>query len=478
MEKPNIILITTDQQRFDTIQALGNDRIFTPHLNWMLSQGITFTRCYADCPICVPSRTTIMTGKNSTTTGITDNMDHASVMNNNPTLPKILTENGYQSKAVGKMHFSPPRANYGFEDMEITVDYARLHNKNQGRANPKAHGCGECELEPVISTVHENDSITKWIVDQTVDFIETRDDTRPFFVWTSFTKPHPPFDPCLNYWMLYETQDMPEPIYGDWSKDMDTIKKGFMYSTYRFTNMYRYSVNQVKAIRRAYYANITHIDYSLGTLFARLMELDLLDNTWILFTSDHGELLGDHHMAQKNMFFEGSAHVPLLVKPPKSVCDNLIGTKIDRLAQLSDITTTILNAAGIDATKYNMDGINLLDLEAQQNDRPFYGSSENVNFCVMEKNVKYMLSRYGGQELMFDLNSDAMEQKDLSNSSEYKSLKESLRKTLLANIAKYSKDVIDDAGNLIVLPIPNDETDVKNKWFGFHSNKCENDVLH
>lgn len=195
--KENVIFITTDQQRFDTIQRLGNDAIFTPHLNWLVSEGVTFNRCYADCPICVPSRTTIMTGKKGYETGITANQEDCEVMIKNKTLPKLLTEYGYQTRAIGKMHFTPIRANYGFEHMILPIDYYReYHNKPE---RPKGHGLGENEIEPVISTVHEKDSLTTWIVDKSIDFIETRDTTRPFFMWTSFTKSHPPLDPCYNY---------------------------------------------------------------------------------------------------------------------------------------------------------------------------------------------------------------------------------------------------------------------------------------
>ncbi|MGL4345556.1 MAG: sulfatase-like hydrolase/transferase, partial [Cellulosilyticaceae bacterium] len=182
--KQNIILITTDQQRFDTIQKLGNQAIFTPHLNWLVSEGITFTRCYADCPICVPSRTTIMTGKKGYTSGITNNQNHYEVMTQNKTLPKILGEYGYQTRAVGKMHFEPARAHYGFEHMLLPLDYYREYKRKSDVVRPKHHGVGENEVEPVISTVHENDSLTTWTVDQSIDFIETRDTTRPFFMWT------------------------------------------------------------------------------------------------------------------------------------------------------------------------------------------------------------------------------------------------------------------------------------------------------
>ncbi len=125
----NILLITTDQQRFDTIQALGNRSIFTPHLNYIASQGMAFTRCYADCPICVPSRTTIMTGQRGFESGVISNATHAQAMSaatkERRTLPAILTDAGYQTCAMGKMHFDPPRAHYGFEEMRLPLDYMR-----------------------------------------------------------------------------------------------------------------------------------------------------------------------------------------------------------------------------------------------------------------------------------------------------------------------------------------------------------------
>ena len=120
MKKPNIILITTDQQRFDTIQALGNPVIYTPHLNWLTDEGVTYTRTYAECPICVASRTSIMTGMRGYVSGISRNCDHSTLMESVKTLPQLLTENGYQTRAIGKMHFHPARANYGFEHMELS----------------------------------------------------------------------------------------------------------------------------------------------------------------------------------------------------------------------------------------------------------------------------------------------------------------------------------------------------------------------
>lgn len=312
--KPNIILITTDQQRFDTISRLGNDEIYTPHLDWLVSQGTTYTRCYSDCPICMPSRATIMSGKTSYDLGLTTNNDDFWPLQGIPTIPGSLTQAGYQTKAVGKMHFAPPRGHYGFESMEILQDYYR--EMRAKALKPMNHGIGQNEMVPVFSTVQEKDSLTAWTVDRSVNFIETRDETRPFFLWTSFSKPHMPLDCGRNYWEMYHNMDFSPPITGEWSREVEDVPNSLLKSTYVFGGAHRNSKTKWSSVKRAYYAAISQIDYNLGKLFSRLRELGLADNTWIIFTSDHGDMLGDHHLMAKSIFLEGSAHVPLIVKRP------------------------------------------------------------------------------------------------------------------------------------------------------------------
>ena len=242
MAKDNILLITTDQQRSDTLNAWGNQSIFTPHLNYMAAMGISYKNCYASCPICVPSRTTIMTGRQGYESGVISNETHETFMRacteERSTLPAVLTDAGYQTCAKGKMHFEPARAHYGFEHMKLPLDYMREYDKKQVLAHPKAHGVGECEVEPVISTVEVKDSITSWIAEEAIDFLETRDTTRPFFLWTSFTKPHPPFDPCRDFWELYDNIPMPDAVTGDWSRTVEETPQGFLAGAYENTNLY------------------------------------------------------------------------------------------------------------------------------------------------------------------------------------------------------------------------------------------------
>ena len=152
MKKPNILLITTDQQRFDTLAALGNAHIYTPHLDWLCDEGIAFTRAYTDCPICMPARATLMTGRHGYSLGLTGNDTAVLPLAVNPTLPGLLTQAGYQTRAQGKMHFHPMRSNYGFEHMELPMDYYRECGRHPAEGLPKEHGVGENETTPVIST--------------------------------------------------------------------------------------------------------------------------------------------------------------------------------------------------------------------------------------------------------------------------------------------------------------------------------------
>ncbi len=482
--KPNILLITTDQQRFDTIAALGNNEIYTPHLDWLIEGGVTFTRAYSDCPICMPARATIMTGKHSYTLGITGNGTQYP-LNDHLTLPQILTEAGYQTRAQGKMHFDPMRCNYGFEHMELTTDYYReCKDKGQGKL-PRQHGVGENETVPVISTVDEQNSLTHWTVKRSVDFLETRDETRPFFMWTSFAKPHPPFDPCINYWNLYANQEVSSPVYGDWSQDLRAMPQGFLASTYTLNSTHRMSNDQLKNMKRAYYACITQIDYQLGMLFSRMREMGILEKTWIIFTSDHGEMLGDHRMGAKSVFLEGSAHIPLILRPPLTDIDGVYkpepsrsrGIRISHLAQLTDIMPTILAAAGVEIPE-DIDGLDLMTFTTEQgaDERIFFGECGDHQFAVMDKNFKYTVTAFGKEELLFDLVKDPMEQNNLAGKQEFCEIQQNLKTLLMTHIEKHNPRMFEH-GELKNKGTIKSAADVA-RWPGLHSLHDESDLLH
>lgn len=316
------------------------------------------------------------------------------------------------------------------------------------------------------------DSITQWITDGAVDFIETRDPHRPFFMWTSYTKPHPPFDPCRDFWHLYENIPMPEAVHGDWSQTLETIPQGFMEGCYENTNMHFFGAEQIAATRRAYYAMISQVDYSLGRLFGCLRENDLFKNTWIIFTADHGEMLGDHFMSQKNVFFEGSAHVPLIIVPPLGVFPTQTAGWMSQ-QKLPIFIQQFWQWPGIEAPDF-VQGRNLLE---ETGERVFFGNSLNKHFCVMEDKWKLIFCTCGGHTLLFDLNTDPMERHNRSDDAECAEKKAHLWKLLLEHTAQYTPEVLKN-GEFITTPAPENFQSIKNHWFGFHYHDYSVDTFH
>jgi arylsulfatase len=489
-ERPNILLITTDQQRFDTIHALGNPSIFTPHLNWLCDVGTAYTRCYTDSPVCMAARATIMTGRHGYRQNYVSNGKNNYPVKAESSLPGVLTQAGYQTRVAGKMHFQPHRAHYGFEHMELLQDYYREAAKHPEWGIPMDHGVGQNEMEPVISTVHESHSLTRWTVDRSINFFETRDTTRPFFLWTSFSKPHPPFDPPANFWKLYEDIDIPPPLRGDWSKSVDDVPRGLMNSTLSLNCSHRFSSQQWKAVRRAYYALITHIDYSLGLLFSRMRELDLLKNTLIIFTADHGEMLGDHHMGAKSVFLEGSSHIPMLLKVPEAWQEtSKFKPRVNDITCLADIYPTCLAAAGVDVPKgVECDGVNLLERASSAAGpsprKRLFGVLSNNLTMTLEGDLKYIYTKVGGSELLFDLKHDPMEKRNLIKTPRGKKLAARLRKEFVDEMKRYKTPLVK---NNKLVTFPESSRDAikfpSKRWPGFHTQGTHysedwGDVLH
>ncbi len=477
-ERPNILLVTTDQQRFDTIYAAGNRYIRTPHLNWLSHRGVRFDRCYSDAPVCMPARATMMTGRAGYHNDLTTNSHSVQPIDSTTSLPGMLTQAGYQTRAQGKMHFYPRRKNYGFEHMELLEDYYRYMSKHPEYGVPADHGMGQNEMEPAISTVSESYSLTHWTMERSVDFLETRDETRPFFLWTSFSNPHPPLDPCLHYWLQYKDAEVPPPVYGDWSEEAERVPPGFRAATSVLNSCDRFDEALIKDVRRAYYALITQIDYNLGRLFARMRELGVLDNTLILFTSDHGDLLGDHHIGAKGAFLEGSAHVPMLMRVPEAdASGDLQGQVSDALVTLADVYATCLGAAGVTPSDgYAIDGLDLREVAVGERTRETFVGVSKQHYGVVQGAYKYTYCAAGGSELLFDMVADPYEQHNLAGDAEFATVKADLREALVAELAEVRPEYLDDGD----LPVddPPDLDALRGNWPGFHSRERPEDVMH
>ncbi|MDL2233578.1 sulfatase-like hydrolase/transferase [Ruminococcaceae bacterium OttesenSCG-928-L11] len=480
--KPNLLLITTDQQRYDTIRALGNPCIRTPHLDLLTRQGITFTRAYADCPMCVPARWTIMNGLRAST------YHHAYYADRVPprvdkatSLPGLLAREGYQTQAIGKMHFWPLRARYGFDHMLVLEDYYRMMAKHPHYGTPMNHGLGQNEFYPGKSTTDETHSLTAWVVDETINFLETRDPSCPFFLWTSFSKPHPPLDPPEPYCSMYAGKPVPPPARGDWL-DRYHGKPGGTWDN-RCHEHDPMTEDLRDDATRAYYGLITQIDYNLGRLFARLSELKLWDNTCILFTSDHGEMLGDHGGFGKCSFFEGSARLPFIIKPPLNTGTPYLSQRFDTPVTHCDILPTLTELAGISLAEQQVpsDGVDVFRLLEDRGMREYvHGESITDSPChfITDGRYKYIMRLCGGEELFFDLSADPREETDRSAAPAYRGEMLRLKGELCSRLASAGHKDVNSRQEFILLPFKGPEPCESGLRGGLHTPHYNCDVLH
>src|SRR5690606_15719299 len=211
---------------------------------------------------------TIMTGQCAYTHGIVHNGDYAIPEQPQETVPGRLSAAGYQTHAAGKMQFHPPRNRNGFERMRLVPeDYLNELEETPYRGMYRGHGLGGNEVYPAYSAVPVDHTTTNWTVEESIEFLRQRDPGAPFFLWTSFEAPHPPFDPPESYVRLYDGRAIPQPVVGGWA---GAGEPAWVSARKLACKLDRLEDDIIAAARKHYYAMITHIDYALGRLFGEL----------------------------------------------------------------------------------------------------------------------------------------------------------------------------------------------------------------
>lgn len=444
--RPHILLITTDQQRYDATSVTGPGFLRTPHFEFLCHQGVRFDRAYSDCPLCVPARTTIMTGKPAYAHGLTDNGPTTDWITRENSLPSQIAALNYQTAAIGKMHFGPQRVRHGFHEMILPDDYYREMAAHGSDCQPMRHGLGQNELFPALSTVPESKTLTSWTAERCVDYIRYRRDPElPFFLWCSFSKPHPPFDPPEPYYSMYLGSDIPPPVADNWSRSNCPTAIRRFRERRGFDKLHP---EVIRAARAAYYGLITQVDYNMGRIFAALQEAGILKNTLILYTSDHGEYLGDHGCGAKTFFHEPSARVPFVLRLPQTTDAPPTNQTREDLITLADIYPTLIQAAGGEIPEGCI-GNSLLDVISHKYPTRKYvvsvsgpaGQTEQIS--ITNGTWKYLYYPEGTEEQLFNLEQDPLEQTDLclEEQAPYVEIIENLRKNMLEELrnrgAKY-----------------------------------------
>lgn len=431
-EQPNVLLITCDQLRGDCL-GIEHPVVETPNLDRLTRTGTVFQRAYSAVPSCIAARAAILTGMHQANHGRIGYQDGVT-WEYPVTLPGEFSRAGYHTQGVGKMHFHPSRSLCGFHNVVLhdgylhtnrTIDkpyenyddYVSWLRQQTGKEFDLIdHGIG-CNAW-VARPWHLDEYLhpTNWVVTQSIDFLRRRDPTKPFFLWMSFVRPHAPLDPPQVYFDQYIHQDLPLPPIGDWADREDTERWGLVPDT-------RKGLINKRALHRAmaaYYALITHIDHQIGRFLESLFEARELDNTIILFTSDHGELLGDHNLFRKALPYEGSARVPFVLHLPGR---NGAGP-VNNPVELRDVLPTLLDAARLPIPD-GVDGRSVLPLlQAQQAPWREYVHGEHAygedsNHYLVSSSEKYVWYSQTDKEQLFDLKADPKELVDLAKDPQW-----------------------------------------------------------
>ena len=446
MNRPNILLITTDQQRGDClgIDPQAPPALQTPNLDWLGRRGAPFRRAYAECPSCIAARRSLMTGTAPAANGVVG--FRGAEWNPAHTLAGELGRAGYQTEMIGKLHLQPARRRYGFDHVQLADgtrgadnEYVEWLRARHGRAEidpGMAHGISSNTWVGRPCHLPEEQMHTFWCVDRAMDFLNKRDPTAPFFLNISFIDPHPPLTPPALYYQRYVDRELPEPVVGNWAPAFDRPQKGLNPNAEEIC----LPPDDQHCSRAAYYGMVNFVDDQIGRLLQYARKL--LDDCLILFTSDHGEMLGDHHLFRKTWPYESSARVPFILSPPASwglpgeaICSSPVG--------LQDVMPTVLDAAGLKVPEI-CTGHSLLPILRGASDgvrEMLHGEHagcyqyDQGNHFLTDGHHKCVWYSQTGVEHLFDLDTDPQECRDLALGPDAESLLVPWRRELIGLLA-------------------------------------------
>lgn len=422
-QRPNIILIIAEHWRGDSLSSLGHPVAETPHLDELSGNGVTFTNAYTPCPSCIAARRSLMTGLTPTTQGMVGYRD-GHPWPYTQTVAGELARSGYQTINVGKTHFHPQRLHLGFEELIIPDDYAEWINAQTGLDRAKnAHGVHGNSWMGRANHLPETQMEETWLTDQAIKRIVKRDPERPFFLCLSYNGVHPPFCPPQTYFDLFIREEIPPPQVGEWAKaEEDHIRQPPDVNAWRA----KLSPKLTHRAQAAYYAYMAYVDAQVGRLVEYLGRSRQNNNTLILFTADHGEMLGDHNLWRKTYAYDPSARIPFIVRPPRN-WDVPRNVRSDALVGLEDIMPTFLDAGSVPVPE-RVEGKSLqpiIDGEVEDL-RPYYHHEHSPCYvpdcayqCITDKEWKFVWNPINGNEQLFQRKDDPFELCDLASEAPF-----------------------------------------------------------
>jgi len=459
VKKVNILFIMGDQHRGDCIGAAGANWLTTPHLDRLAKEGVLFENAYASVPSCLPARTSILTGMSPWQSG---QLGYKPIPDYQYEMPKMFSDAGYRTHAVGKNHFSPMRHKHGYQTVELEeawytsrkgihastpekrklpftdeekCDYTRWFEKQMPGINLNKSGLGYTDHRggvtfPFADKLHP----THWTADRAIHFLDTYKGDEPWLLKVSFQRPHPPFDPPKRWLEHYKNIKIPKAKVGDWAEEKYGDAMGSLEKSPSSTSG-NFPEKEIEASRRTYYAAISFVDEQIGRILEALENRGELENTLIIYTADHGDMMGDHHMWRKCRAYEGSARIPMLLRWPENLTlDTKRGQIKSELVELRDVLPTFLDVTGMQKPQI-MDGTSILNILRDKHWRAILDlehsqiyEDDNAWTALTDGKYKYIYFTLTGHQQLFDLQNDPHEMNDLASKKYFKENEELVKK--------------------------------------------------
>lgn len=467
-QKPHIILIVSDQHRGDAMHCMGNSSVITPNLDALADDGTLFLNGYSSTPSSTPARSGLLTGLSPWHHGM---LGYGRVGSRyRYEMPQMLRDLNYYTFGIGKMHWFPQKALHGFhgtlvdesgrvETDDFISDYRLWFQMQAPGLNPDSTHIGWNDHGAATYRLPEELHPTAWTGEMAQEMIHNykHGSGQPLFLKVSFARPHSPYDPPQRFADMYKDKDVPAPCVGEWCKDKDYAVLKNVSDAPSDAAYGNFGDEYAKNSRRYYYANVTFIDEEIGKIVQALKEEGMYDNALICYISDHGDMLGDHYHWRKTYPYEGSVHVPYIVKWPSS-CGFPKDGKVDAPVELRDVLPTFLEMAG-GQIPADMDGQSLVRLmdESGRSWRKYIDlehatcySPDNYWCALTDGKIKYVWRFHTGAEELFDLESDPHEMKNVVNDKKYHERLEKLRAAMVQHLSERGEEFVKN-GKLQVL---------------------------
>ena len=467
MGKRNVLVIMADQFRWDAMRCSGAGFMDTPNFDRLAAEGVNFINAMSPNPICVPARACLTTGNYPhRCTG--NKANGGRIGDDQIKIAEHFAAHGYRTYAMGKLHYVPyskPRLLHGFQTCELCESGRILKQEADGQdlggedyhdylytvghgGDERAHAIGNNDVHAGISAVPAEHFVDSWVATRTInhltEHVRDRSD-QPFFMFASFPKPHSPYDPPEPFHAHYDPREIPTPFGGPELLQGRSHYLSVNRTNYDWGHM---SPEAIQVTRARYFGLITCQDQQIGRLLSFLDENALTEDTVVLFTADHGDLMGDFGCFFKANFLNGSVRVPFILRCPAQVPGGLTS---HQLVGLQDVLPTVASLANVPLDR-EVDGVDLSGHLAGGEVRPYYVgqcfNDPNQNYMVFDGRYKYLYSQWGGIEELYDQHADIQELNNLAGQADHAGRVREMRDMLIHWCRDNGDDAILDGDGL------------------------------